>query len=121
MKPPTVIVPVGVKPTVVKLFDVHRELDGSELEHCLLGLDVGLYCVLSKEQVEKRVPWTPVGENKVVEIVRSLTPSVPEVAFTGDTTPDFILDKANKDVLESKLLIMEVSSPIPHAAVVIET
>jgi ribonuclease Z len=46
---------------------------------------------------------------------------VPEVAFTGDTTPDFILDKANKDVLESKLLIMEVSSPIPHAAVVIET
>ncbi|CAM6023150.1 unnamed protein product [Sphagnum balticum] len=46
---------------------------------------------------------------------------VPEVAFTGDTTPYFILDKANKAVLESKLLIMEVSSPIPHAAVVIET
>jgi ribonuclease Z len=38
---------------------------------------------------------------------------VPEVAFTGDTTPDFILDKANKDVLEAKLLIMEVSFPIP--------
>jgi hypothetical protein len=46
---------------------------------------------------------------------------VPEVAFTGDTTPDFILDKANKDVLEAKLLIMEVSFPIPYAAVVIET
>jgi hypothetical protein len=44
MKPPTVIVPVGIKPTVEKLFDVHRELDGSELEHCLLGLDVGMPC-----------------------------------------------------------------------------
>jgi ribonuclease Z len=33
MKTPTVIVPVGIKPTVEKLFDVHRELDGSELEH----------------------------------------------------------------------------------------
>jgi hypothetical protein len=30
----------------------------------------GLYCVLCKEQVEKRVPWTPIGENKGVEIVR---------------------------------------------------
>jgi ribonuclease Z len=37
-------VPVGIKPTVEKLFDVHRELDGSELEHCLLGLDVGMPC-----------------------------------------------------------------------------
>jgi hypothetical protein len=44
MKLPTVIVPVGIKPTVEKLFDVHRELDGSELEHCLLGLDVGMPC-----------------------------------------------------------------------------
>lgn len=30
----------------------------------------GLYCVLCKEQVEKRVHWTPIGENKGVEIVR---------------------------------------------------
>ncbi len=32
----------------------------------------GLYCVLGKEQVEKRVPWTPIGENKGAEIVRCL-------------------------------------------------
>jgi hypothetical protein len=32
------------QPTVEKLFDVHRELDVSELEHCLLGLDVGMPC-----------------------------------------------------------------------------
>lgn len=42
MKPPTVIVPKCLKPTVEKLFDVHRELDGSELKHRLIGLDVGL-------------------------------------------------------------------------------
>lgn len=34
---------------------------------------------------------------------------IPEVAFTGDTTADFIVDEANKDALEAKLLIMEVS------------
>lgn len=42
MKPPTVIVPKCLKATVEKLFDVHRELDGSELKHRLIGLDVGL-------------------------------------------------------------------------------
>ena len=30
------------------------------------------------------------------------------MAFTGDTTPDFILDDANSDALQAKLLIMEV-------------
>lgn len=34
---------------------------------------------------------------------------VPEVAFTGDTTPDFILDDANIDALQAKLLIMETT------------
>ena len=31
----------------------------------------------------------------------------PEVAFTGDTTVDFITDPANEEVLRAKLLIME--------------
>lgn len=31
----------------------------------------------------------------------------PEVAFTGDTTSDFITDTANAEVLKAKLLIME--------------
>eukprot|EP00270_Netrium_digitus_P018267 TRINITY_DN6918_c0_g1_i3.p1 TRINITY_DN6918_c0_g1~~TRINITY_DN6918_c0_g1_i3.p1 ORF type:complete len:193 (-),score=47.59 TRINITY_DN6918_c0_g1_i3:211-720(-) len=34
---------------------------------------------------------------------------VPEVAFTGDTTPQFILDPDNEDVLRARLLIMEVT------------
>ena len=31
----------------------------------------------------------------------------PEIAFTGDTTVDFITDPANEEVLRAKLLIME--------------
>ena len=42
MKPPTIVVPKCLKATVEKLFDVHRELDGSELKHHLIGLDVGM-------------------------------------------------------------------------------
>ncbi len=34
---------------------------------------------------------------------------MPEVAFTGDTTSEIITDKANQDVLNAKLLIMEVN------------
>ncbi|MCO5607799.1 hypothetical protein L7F22_062000 [Adiantum nelumboides] len=41
MKPPTVVVPKCIKETVEKLFEVYRQLDGSELKHNLIGLDVG--------------------------------------------------------------------------------
>ncbi len=32
---------------------------------------------------------------------------VPELAFTGDTTVDFITDPANEEVFRARLLIME--------------
>lgn len=32
----------------------------------------------------------------------------PEVAFTGDTTSDFMLDPCNADALRAKILITEV-------------
>lgn len=41
MKPPTIIVPTVIKEDVEKLFEVHRSMDHSELEHTLVGLDVG--------------------------------------------------------------------------------
>lgn len=41
MKPPTIIVPTSIRETVEQLFEVHRKLDGSELKHNLIGLDVG--------------------------------------------------------------------------------
>lgn len=34
---------------------------------------------------------------------------VPELAFTGDTTADFITDPANEEVFKARLLIMECS------------
>jgi hypothetical protein len=36
------------------------------------------------------------------------TVSTPEIAFTGDTTSDFILDPDNADVLAAKILVVEV-------------
>ena len=34
---------------------------------------------------------------------------VPEIAFTGDTTAEFITDPANAEVFKARLLIMECS------------
>ena len=34
---------------------------------------------------------------------------VPEVAFTGDTTAEFLDCEGNEDVFKARLLIMEVS------------
>lgn len=48
MKPPTIIVPKCIKEDVEKLFEVHRKLDQSELNHILIGLDVGNYFQLFK-------------------------------------------------------------------------
>ena len=36
------------------------------------------------------------------------TVTVPEIAFTGDTMSDFIIDQNNIDVLRSRILVMEV-------------
>lgn len=36
------------------------------------------------------------------------TVTMPEIAFTGDTMSDFIVDDNNIDVLRAKVLIMEV-------------
>ncbi|KAK9283451.1 hypothetical protein L1049_011695 [Liquidambar formosana] len=33
--------------------------------------------------------------------------TMPEIAFTGDTMSDFIVDKTNNDVLRARILVME--------------
>lgn len=40
-----------------------------------------------------------------VEITDSII--TPEVAFTGDTTSDFVVDETNADALKAKVLVME--------------
>ena len=44
------------------------------------------------------------------------TTTSPEVAFTGDTMADFIIDPTNVDVLRAKILVMEVF-PTPMSTI----
>ncbi|KAG8638879.1 hypothetical protein MANES_14G075500v8 [Manihot esculenta] len=134
MKPPTIIVPTSIKETVEELFEVHRKLDGSELNHNLIGLDVGEefymrrdlkvrafrtyhaiqsqgYVVYSMKQKLKQ-EYLGLSGNEIknlkasgVEITNTITS--PEIAFTGDTMSDFIIDETNSDALRARILVME--------------
>ncbi|KAL4584041.1 hypothetical protein LXL04_008631 [Taraxacum kok-saghyz] len=121
MAPPTIIVPKVIKENVEKIFEAHRAMDQSELNHTLIGLDIGEefylrkdikgYVVYSvKQKLKPEYIGLSGGEIKKlkfsgVEITNTTTS--PEIAFTGDTTADFILDNDNVDVLKAKILIME--------------
>jgi len=134
MKPPTIIVPISVKETVEELFNVHRKLDGSELNHILIGLDVGEefymrkdlkvrafrtyhaiqsqgYVVYTVKQKLKQeylgLSGTEIKNLKSSGVEITNTTTVPEVAFTGDTTSDFIIDDANIDALRARILVIE--------------
>uniref|UniRef100_A0A6N2LG55 Metallo-beta-lactamase domain-containing protein n=1 Tax=Salix viminalis TaxID=40686 RepID=A0A6N2LG55_SALVM len=150
MKPPTIVVPTCIKENVEQLFEVHRRLDGSELKHNLIALDVGqefyvrkdlkvrafktyhsiqsqvaliffLICkkyssfggyVLSSVKQKLKREYLGLSGNEIknlkssgVEITN--TETSPEIAFTGDTMSDFIIDDMNIDVLRAKVLVME--------------
>ncbi|KAL5544403.1 hypothetical protein UlMin_008187 [Ulmus minor] len=134
MKPPTVFVPKSIKEDVEKLFEVHRKMDQSELKHNLIGLDIGEvyylrrdlkvkafrtyhaipsqgYVVYSVKQKLKK-EYIGLSGNEIkslkssgVEITYTVTE--PQVAFTGDTTSDFIVDENNVDVLRARVLVVE--------------
>ncbi|EOY12599.1 hypothetical protein SCA6_018578 [Theobroma cacao] len=134
MKPPTIIVPTAIKEDVEKLFEVHRKMDHSELKHNLIGLDVGEefflrrdlkvrafrtyhvipsqgYVVYSVKQKLKQ-EYFGLSGNEIKNLKSSgveitYTTTAPEVAFTGDTTSDFIVDKTNIDVLRARILVVE--------------
>ncbi|XP_059442792.1 tRNase Z TRZ1 [Corylus avellana] len=134
MKPPTIIIPKCIKEDVEQLFEVHRRMDQSELKHNLIGLDIGEefylrkdlkvrafktyhvipsqgYVVYSvKQKLKQEYLGLPGNEIKNlkssgVEITNTVT--VPEIAFTGDTMSDFIVDQNNIDALRSRILVME--------------
>ncbi|XP_026661504.2 tRNase Z TRZ1 isoform X1 [Phoenix dactylifera] len=134
MKPPTIFVPVSIKENVEKLLEVHRAMDQSELKHNLIGLDVGEefqirkdlkvkafktyhvipsqgYVIYSVKQKLKQ-EYAGLSGNEIknlrlsgVEITYTVT--TPEIAFTGDTMSDFIVDPDNADALKSRILVME--------------
>ncbi|KAL0543781.1 hypothetical protein IC582_018886 [Cucumis melo] len=134
MRPPTIVVPKSIKNDVENLLEVHRRLDQSELRCNLIGLEVGEelslrrdlkvrvfrtyhvidsqgYLLYSVKQKLKK-DYLGLSGNEIkklrlsgVEITYTITE--PEVAFTGDTTSDFIVDENNIDVLRAKILVME--------------
>ncbi|MCL7033510.1 hypothetical protein MKW94_025018 [Papaver nudicaule] len=134
MKPPTIFIPKSIKEHVERLFEVYRAMSGAELNHILIGLDVGEerklgenikvktfktyhrvpsqgYIVyLNKRKLKQEYVGLSDREIKTlklsgVEITNTLTS--PEIAFTGDTTSDFITDPNNADALKARILVME--------------
>ncbi|KAJ0988077.1 hypothetical protein J5N97_006433 [Dioscorea zingiberensis] len=134
MKPPTIFVPVSVKENVEKLFEVHRAMDQSELKHNLIGLDIGEefqirkdlkvkafrtyhvipsqgYIIYSVKQKLKQ-EYAGLSGNEIknlrlsgVEVTYTMTS--PEIAFTGDTMSDFVVDPENSDALRARVLVIE--------------
>ncbi|XP_030941017.1 tRNase Z TRZ1 isoform X2 [Quercus lobata] len=102
MKPPTIIVPTCIKADVEQLFEVHRRMDQSELKHNLIGLDVGEEFYLRKDLKVRAFKTYHVIPSQI-----TYTVTVPEIAFTGDTMSDFIVDQNNIDALRSRILVME--------------
>ncbi|XP_010243024.1 PREDICTED: nuclear ribonuclease Z isoform X2 [Nelumbo nucifera] len=131
MRPPTIIVPTAIKENVERLFEVHRAMDQSELKHNLISLNVGEEFQLRKDlkvkafktyhaipsqgyiiySVKQKLKEEYIGLSgneiknlKLSGVEITYTVTSPEIAFTGDTMSDFIIDPSNIDVLRSKIL-----------------
>ncbi|XP_043691669.1 tRNase Z TRZ2, chloroplastic [Telopea speciosissima] len=136
LKPPTIFVPPCIKEDVEKLFDIHRNMSRDELKFDLVALDVGetyeirndlvvrpfkthhvipsqgylMYSVrkkLKKQYAHLKGKQIEKLKKSGVEITDTIL--YPEVAFTGDTTSDFMLDPRNADAMRAKVLITEAT------------
>lgn len=136
LKPPTIFVPPCIKEDVEKLFDIHRTMGQVELNFDLVPLDLGEtyemrnnlvvrafrtqhvipsqgYVIYSVRKKLKK-QYTHLKGKQIEKLKKSgveITDTVlsPEVAFTGDTTSDFMLDPRNADALRAKILITEAT------------
>ncbi|CAN1761028.1 tRNase Z TRZ2, chloroplastic [Linum perenne] len=136
LKPPTIFVPPSLIDDVEKLLDIHRSMGQVELNAELVALDIGEtyelrndivvrpfrtqhvipsqgYVVYSlrkklKKQYShlkgKQIEKLKKSGVEITDIIMS-----PEVAFTGDTTSDYMLDPRNSDALRAKVLITEAT------------
>ena len=134
LEPPTVLLPSARSEAFGRFIESLRALDDSELPHEAIGIDPGSRYKMSK--LFEIAPFATVHpvpsqgylvygtKNKLKQEyagasgqeIKRLRESgvqvtdkieVPEVAFTGDTTGEWIDNPANADVLRAKLLIME--------------
>ncbi|XWS36728.1 hypothetical protein CRYUN_Cryun20dG0110800 [Craigia yunnanensis] len=136
LKPPKVFVPPCIKEDVERLLDIHRTMGQVELNLDLVALDVGetyelrndivvrpfrthhaipsqgyvIYSVrkkLKKQYIHlkgKQIEKLKKSGVEITDLVLS-----PEVAFTGDTTAEYMLDPRNADALRAKILITEAT------------
>lgn len=138
LKPPTIFVPPCIKEDVEKLFDVHRNMSNVDLKLDLVPLDVGEtyelrndlvvrpfkthhvipsqgYVIYSIRKKLKKQYTHLKDKGKQIEKLKKSGVEItdvilsPEMAFTGDTTPDFLLDPRNADALRAKVLITEAT------------
>ncbi|KAK1291573.1 hypothetical protein QJS10_CPB17g02022 [Acorus calamus] len=136
LKPPTVFVPPCIKEDLEKLFEVHRSMSKDELKLDIVALDVGetyeirndlvvrpfkthhvipsqgyvIYSVrnkLKKQYAHLKGPQIKKLKDSGVEITDTILS--PEVAFTGDTKSDFMLEPRNADAMRAKVLITEAT------------
>ncbi|PON56095.1 Metallo-beta-lactamase [Trema orientale] len=136
LKPPTIFVPPCIKEDVEKLFDIHRAMGQVELNIDLVPLDIGetfemrnnlvvrpfktqhvipsqgyvIYSVrkkLKKQYIHLKGKQIEKLKKSGVQITDTVLS--PEVAFTGDTTSDYMRDPRNADALRAKILITEAT------------
>ncbi|KAH1211775.1 tRNase Z TRZ2, chloroplastic [Glycine max] len=136
LKPPTVFVPPCIKEDVEKLLDIHRTMGQVELNAEVVALDVGETYEIRNNLVVRpfktqhvipsqgyvvysirkklRKQYAHLNGKQIEKLKKSgveITDMIlsPEVAFTGDTTSDFMLDPCNADALRAKILITEAT------------
>ncbi|XP_076904701.1 tRNase Z TRZ2, chloroplastic-like [Bidens hawaiensis] len=136
MSPPTVFVPPSIKDDVEGLIELHRKMGDVELNVDLVALDVGetyelrndlvvrpfktyhvipsqgyvIYSVrkkLKKQYIHLKGREIEKKKKSGVEITDIILS--PEVAFTGDTSSEFLLDPRSSDALRAKVLITEAT------------
>ncbi|KAG0463619.1 hypothetical protein HPP92_019183 [Vanilla planifolia] len=136
LKPPTVFVSPSIKGDVEKLFEIHRLMSQDELKLDLVALDVdetyemrndivvrpfrtshvipsqGYLVYSMRKKLKKQyahLKGTQIKKLKLSGVEITDTILSPEVAFTGDTTSDFLTDPRNSDALRAKVLVTEAT------------
>ncbi|VVA98347.1 unnamed protein product [Arabis nemorensis] len=136
LDPPKIFVPPSIKEDVEKLLDIHRSMGQVELNAQVIPLDVGetyqlrndiavrpfatnhvipsqgyvIYSVRNKLKKQyghlkgKQIEKIKKSGVEITDMILS-----PEIAFTGDTTADYMLDPRNADALRAKVLITEAT------------
>ncbi|KAJ3692023.1 hypothetical protein LUZ60_012373 [Juncus effusus] len=105
MKAPTIFIPNCLKENVEGLFEVDRDIKQTGLKHNLIVLNIGEEYQISIQNLSQDTDSNKKLNISGVEIKNTI--STPEIAFTGDTKSDFILDPNNSDMLKSRILVME--------------